>query len=159
MAKPRDTDTLSLGSAARQVGLSVVTLRKYVTSGELPATKTQGRHGNTWAIARVDLEAFTRKRFPGRDLVADPDNRERPDPDNRESAVELRRRLDDTLVELGRYRALTEKAESASADVERLLKERIAELQAERDVARDELQRLRGRGFWGRLFGGSGGAA
>jgi DNA-binding transcriptional MerR regulator len=132
-----DPDMLSLNGAAKRAGVSVVTLRRYLALGELAGSKKTGRHGVTWAISSSDVDAFARMRFPGRAPVAVPVDGE--------SAVELRRRLDETLLELGKYRALTAKAESANADVERLLKERIGELQA-------ELERLRGRGLWGRLF-------
>lgn len=100
----------------------------------------------------ADLEAFTKKRFPGREVESDGDNGE--------SAAELRRRLDDTLVEFGEHRALTEETESALAAVERILESRIAQLQHERDAAQDkaeevvpELGRPRDCRLFGRLFG------
>jgi len=75
--------------------------------------------------------------------------------------AELRGRLEATLIELGKYKALTEASEAADTRVESILTARIAELQRERDTAKREaeeaaaeFERLRSRGFWGRLFGG-----
>lgn len=65
---------------------------------------------------------------------------------------------DTALEELGRYKALAA-AESADRRVEAILGARLAELTAERDAERTraeetaaELERLRGRGFWTRIF-------
>lgn len=92
-------------------------------------------------------------------------------------AAELRERMEATLEDLGKYRALVEAAEHADKRVEGILGERIAELQHERDTAQEkaaaaeeaaaaerakaeeaaaELARVKSRGFFARLFGGAG---
>jgi hypothetical protein len=68
------------------------------------------------------------------------------------AAAELRARLDATLEDLGRYRALVEKTDAADSRVEGMMTARIAELTIERDAALAKLS----RGWWRRHFGGSG---
>ncbi len=84
-----------------------------------------------------------------------------PAPKNSDSAAELHQRLEATLLELGKYKALVEASEAAQKRVEAIMAERIAELQrdlstaqAKAEEASAELARLRTRGFWGRVFEG-----
>jgi hypothetical protein len=70
------------------------------------------------------------------------------------AAGELRTRLEDILQRLGEYRALVEASEHTDRRIETILGERIAELQHEPDAAQAELERLRSRGLFARLFGG-----
>jgi len=68
-------------------------------------------------------------------------------------AAELRERMDTTLEELGKYRALTERADAADSRVEEMMSARIAELQQERDAAQAEAARLAeiaSAGWWQR---------
>ena len=72
---------------------------------------------------------------------------------------ELYERLLKATEEATRYKAIAESSESTKAAAEELLKARIAELAQERDAAAQEaseaapeLAKLRGRGFWARLF-------
>lgn|GEM_PF-2495359 len=159
---------LSLAAASAACGISQVTLRKHLAAGRLAGVKVDGGpHGATWQIEPADLAAFVGARYgrpidlsglPRTDTESAP--RKQADP---ESMADLRRRLEDTLLELGRYKALTEASEAADTRVESILTARIAELQHERDTAQAkadaaaaELERLRSRGFFARLFGGAG---
>lgn len=168
---PPPTETLaplSLAAAAKASGISQVTLRKHLKAGRLPATKAgSGPHGATWAIDPAELAAFVGARYGTpidlKGLPADTPQALPRDRVNTETATDLRRRLDETLEELGRYKALAAAAQDTNERVEAGLKERLAELQHERDAAQAkaeeaaaELARLRSRGFWARLFGGAG---
>jgi hypothetical protein len=139
-AAPATLAPLSLAAAAKVCGVSTVTLRKHLKAGRLAATKTEtGAHGVTWAIDPATLAAFVGARYGTPiDLAGLPVDTPQALPRDRvntESAAELRRRLDETLIDLGRYRALAASAEDTNARVEAGLKERIAELTAERDAA------------------------
>ena len=156
---------LSLAGAAAASGVSAVTLRKHLAAGRLPGVKrADGAHGATWAIDAADLAAFVGAQY-GRpiDFAALPrepaeglpresaaDTATRQADAARAEAAELRARLDATLEELGRYKALTAAAADADARVEALLGERIAEVSAERDTARAELAAERARPWWRR---------
>ena len=162
--RPASPDTpvspapLSLAAASAACGVSQVTLRKHLVAGRLPGVKIDGgRHGATWRIDPAELAAFVGERY-GRPIdlaglpAAAPQSSPRKQADT-ESMAELRGRLEATLMELGKYRALTEASEAADTRVENILNARIAELQHERDEAAGELARLKSRGFWRRLFG------
>lgn len=165
---PATLPPLSLAVASAVSGVSVPTLRKHLNAGALPGAKVEGGpHGVAWAIDPAALAAFVGERY-GRpiDLAGLPATPPASAPRKQaetESAAELRARLEATLVELGRYRALAESSDAADARVENILSARIAELTAERDTAQAkaeeaaaELERVRARGFFARLFGGSG---
>lgn len=148
---------VNLTEASRLAQVSVPTLRRLLQNGTLKGEKTEGPNGATWAIALEDLAAVVQDRYHHglRPYRPRPQRRQegyRGTVQVTESAAELRQRLDDVLVELGKYRALTERAESASADVERILKDRIAELER-------ELERERSRSWLGKLFGRQRGGA
>jgi hypothetical protein len=121
-----------------------------------------GRFGPERSIAVDDLAAFVRAQYE-RDLdlagVEAGEGARRAlvtMPAPQAVLADLQGRLDAALIEVGRYRALTEQAGQASAHVEELLKERIAELQSELTTARQEADRLRSRSWLARLFGGAG---
>jgi hypothetical protein len=132
--------TLSLAAASRLSGVSQPTLRKHVVAGHLEAVKGVGKYGDTWRIAPAALAAWVAARY-GRvidvaDLDPEPAQPQTPaDVAGYETAVELRQRLDETLVELGKYKALTAAADDADTRVEDILRARIAELTIERDAA------------------------
>jgi len=139
-AAPATLAPLSLAAAAKASGVSTVTLRKHLKAGRLAATKTEtGAHGVTWAIDPATLAAFVGARYgtpidlAGLPPVA-PASAPRKQADT-ESMADLRRRLEDTLQELGRYKALTEASAAADTRVESILAARIAELTIERDAA------------------------
>ncbi len=165
LANPQITPPLSLAVAAKVSGVSAVTLRKHLTAGRLSATKLAGgKHGATWSIEPAELAAFVARQYgrtinllglPATDTtITRQDTPAKPaNPATTDELAELRQRLDETLLDLGRYRALAAAGEETNAKVEELLKERIAELQHERDEAAGELAQLRARGFFARLFG------
>ena len=188
--EPRPSYTLT--AAAQAAGVSMVTLRKHMRRGTLEATPARTRHGEGWAIPADALAVFVAEHYgralapvpvapsdPSASPVAHPSTAE-----HRETAAQLRRRLDATLEELGRYRALAEAGADTNARVEAGLRDALAELRHERDAERDraaqaeaqaaqvaadlaalaaerdaaqaEAERLRSRGWFARTFGGRG---
>jgi hypothetical protein len=147
-ASPR---TVNLRQAAKLAKVSEVTMRKHLKSGGLKGTKVDGDYGQTWSIDYDDLAAFTESRYRrGLSLSAARQvGAQTPQSEGLESARELRNRLDAALMDLGKYRALTESSESTAAEVERILKERIAELQQENE----QLRELASRSWIRRLVG------
>lgn len=59
------TERLTLRDAASQLGVSVKTVRRYVTSGKLPAVQIVGRHGVEWTLDAADVAAFSGQDRPG----------------------------------------------------------------------------------------------
>lgn len=146
---------LNMRQASRLAKVSEVTLRKHLKSGRLKGTKVEGAYGQTWAIDFEALAAFVQAQY-GRRLSLRLTNTETAERQGTESLRTLRAQLDATLEELGKYKQLAASTETTAGEVERILKERIAEVQAERDAAQAELARFRGRGFFARVFGGKG---
>lgn len=159
----------TLTAAAGAAGVSTNTIRKHVRRGTLEATPARTRHGDGWAIPADALAVFVAEHY-GRALESIPVGPSVPstasadDPstsEHRETAAELRARLDATLVDLGRYRALAAAGQDTNARVEAGLRDALAELRHERDAARAQaadlsaaLERERSRSWLARLFGG-----
>jgi len=150
---------LNLRQAAKLAKVSEVTLRKHLQNGAIQAAREQGKYGPTWVIEYDALAEFVKAHY-GRRLSLRDVSGETAQAQGTDTVRALREQLDATLVDLGRYRQLAESTESTAAEVERILKERIAELQQERDAAREKAEeaaaeraRLKSRGFWSRLFG------
>src|SRR5574340_1123909 len=76
----RDPDWLTLGQAARFLGVAQSTIRKWADQGRVPAFYTPGGHRR---FRRADLDAFLARSGPGRQqagpavLVVDDDTRMR----------------------------------------------------------------------------------
>ena len=60
---PRETESplLSVGEAARRLGLNDTRVRLLIRQGRIPATRIGAR---AWAIREADLERFSRRRAP-----------------------------------------------------------------------------------------------
>lgn len=148
---PATVAPLSLAAASAACGVSQVTLRKHLVAGRLPGVKADGgRHGATWQIDAAQLAAFVGGRYgrpidlAGLPSVAPP-SAPRKQADS-ETVTDLRGRLEATLLELGKYKALCEASDAADTRVEDILKGRIAELE-------HELAAERSRSWLGKLFG------
>ena len=155
-----DTDTtdtapariLNMRQAAKLAKLSEVTMRKHLKLGRLKGIKADGPYGQTWEIDYEALAEFVQARY-GRRLSLRATGRDTAQPYGVDTLRQLRDQLDTALVDLGRYKQLAESTETTAAEVERLLKERIAEVQAERDAAQAEAARLAeiaSAGWWQR---------
>lgn len=118
------------------------------------------------------LAAFAAERL-GRELDVKTLRRPRQGPGGQalsDDARELYERLLTVTEEATRYKALAAASEEARAAAEREHAATVAELRQERDAAQEkaeaaraeaaakaaELERLRSRGFWARLFGEGG---
>jgi hypothetical protein len=147
-------------------------VRNHLRAGNLKATKRPGKFGPEWHFKPAVLAAFAAERY-GREVdfsqVAPQGQGGRPPqaaagPESLpEDVRELYERLVTVTEEAARYRAIAEVSESTKAEAERQYQGMIAELQQERDAAlakaaetAADLERLRSRGFWSRLFGGAG---
>jgi len=144
-ARDRTAD-LTLRETAAALGLSVGTVRAHVKAGRLAASQAVGRFGPEYRIRPAVVAAFAAERY-GLELdVADLSKGPAGvgmDDDTRA----LYERLLVATEENARYKAL-----NAAADEH--YRDELARLQAERDELAAELARLRGRGFFARLFWG-----
>jgi hypothetical protein len=126
---------ISMGMAARQLGVSKATLSKAIASGKLSATR---REDQSWAIDPAELARYVSAhghRFPGNrvptgegDRVATGGN---PTVDQLPSAP-------NGAVDLITERAARELAEQRLQD----LKEALAEMRAQRDAWQAQAERL-----------------
>jgi len=154
--------TYTMQAAAKAAGVSVNTIRKHLRRGTLKAEPARTAHGDGWAIEAGALAAFVLEHYERglNGTAVEPDEPatvSRPQTNTRGATAELRARLDATLVELGRYKALAASADdrvtdaqAANARVEEMLKERIAELQHERDAAQAKAEAWASRRWWQR---------
>jgi len=155
---------LTLREAAAALGLSMGTVRGHIRAGRLAAVQSVGKYGPEWRIRPAVLAAFAAERLG---LTLDAAALRRPQQGQGGQPLgadtrELYERLLAVTEEATRYRALAAASEEARTAAEREAQTRIAELRSERDAERAkaeeaaaDLARLRARGFWGRLFGGS----
>lgn len=134
------TRTVNLRQASKLAKLSEVTMRKHLKLNRLKGQRVDGQYGKTWAIDYESLAALVQERY-GRRLSLRGVDRDTLLPQGVDSLRHLRDQLDAALVDLGKYRQLAAGNETTAAEVERILKERIAELTAERDAALAEASR------------------
>lgn len=170
---------LSLREAAKVLGLSMGTVRAYVKAGRLQAATVAGKYGPEYRLRPAVVAAYAAEHL-GLSLDAATLTRGTKGPTGEalgEDVRELYERLLTATADATRYKALAEQTESTKAEAERHYQAMIAELQHERDSAAGqaeaaraeaeaaqaeaaeraaELERLRARGFWARLFGGAG---
>lgn len=160
---------LTLREAAKVLGLSMSTVRAYVKSGKLQAATVAGKWGPEYRLRPTVVAAYGAEHL-GLELDADALTRVAKGQAGEalaEDVRELYERLLTVTADATRYKALAEQTESTKAEAERQYQAMIAELQHERDAAREEaetaqakaaeaeaeLVRLKSRGFWARLFG------
>lgn len=160
---------LTLREAAKVLGLSMSTVRAYVKSGKLQAATVAGKWGPEYRLRPTVVAAYAAEHL-GLELDADALTRAAKGQAGEalaEDVRELYERLLTVTADATRYKALAEQTESTKAEAERQYQAMIAELQHERDAAREEaetaqakaeaaeaeLVRLKSRGFWARLFG------
>jgi hypothetical protein len=157
-----DTDTaqsaparmVNLRQAAKLAKISEVTLRKHLKNGGLKGARVDGAYGKTWSIEYDALAAWVSERY-GRRLSLRQVDRDTVLPPGIDSLRHLRDQLDAALVDVGRYKQLAAGNETTAAQVERILKEQIAQLIAERDAEKARADSLATRGWWRRHFGGN----
>ena len=155
MATP-STDIVGVPAAAKVLGVSQQAVRSHLRAGTLKASKAQGKYGPTWTFHPAVLAAFALEHY-GR-VVAEsalaPQTPAQVPPPPADALPEDVRDLYERIValtaEATRFKAIAEVSESAEADY----KAQLAALTQERDAAQAELDRLRARGFWSRVFGG-----
>jgi DNA-binding transcriptional MerR regulator len=165
MPSKGDGDRLSLREAADTMNVTPGTIRSYIRAGKLKAVQVPSKYGPAYEIRGSVLKAFAATKG----MEIDVEKAQETSPGQTMGApvsaevAELQHRLDVALAEVNTFKALTEKAGEASAHVEELLKERIAELrndldaaQTKADEAAAELAKVRSRGWWARTFGGAG---
>lgn len=160
---------LTLREAAKVLGLSMSTVRAYVKSGKLQAATVAGKWGPEYRLRPTVVAAYGAEHL-GLELDADALTRAAKGQAGEalaEDVRELYERLLTVTADATRYKVLAEQTESTKAEAERQYQAMIAELQHERDAAREEaetaqakaeaaeaeLVRLKSRGFWARLFG------
>lgn len=172
MAAQRREQDLTLREAAAAVGLSVGTIRAHIRAGRLTPPQVTGKWGPEYRIPPAMLADFASTRL-GLELEPSTLRRARQGIGAQPMAAdarELYERLLTATEEATRYKALAEVSESAREAAERDYQAMLAELRYERDAEREraaaeqakaaeaaaELERLRARGFWARVFGGNG---
>ena len=170
---PRDADAdLTLRQAAKALGLSMGTVRAHVKAGKLKASRTDGKYGPEYRLRPAVVAAYGAEHL-GLELDAAALARVVKGQTGEAIAEDVRELYERLLVATGeatRYKALAEVSDSERAAAEREYQGKLAELQYERDAAQveaaaakveadkaaAELERLRRRGFFARVFGGNG---
>jgi excisionase family DNA binding protein len=149
----QEEDTYSVEEAAKLLNRTTGRIRQMLRSGELEGYHEDGDPGRPWRIPQRVVHAL-REEQPSRSTETPTGSLRAP-----QNAAELQERVEALMRELGRLEAraeLTEWAESTIREErDRLLAERDAERERAEELRR-ELEELRGRGFWQRLFRGRG---
>jgi DNA-binding transcriptional MerR regulator len=156
-------ELLTLKDAAERVGCSTKTLRNRIKTGELRALMKDGKHGPTYFVPEAELVRMLAMDAPGgrspqlspapapASTVDEPAGQGSSSPADSvaatpaptvpfvDSAVLLRltERIEQQATELGRFMAITERAET--------LESRERQLQAERDRLQVELAEARAK--------------
>ncbi len=169
MGTPESTDRaeiVGVPAAARLLGVSQQAVRSHLRSGTLKASKRRGTFGETWYFRPAVLQAFAAEHY-GRTIdeealsTASPGKPLQPVGPASEALLDVYERLIEAREEAARYRALCEVSESTqreaqahfAAEVARLTQE-AERAHAELETTQAELERLRSRGFWARVFAG-----
>lgn len=179
MASVNGSEGLTLREAAAALGLSVGTVRGHIRAGRLKAGREVGKYGPEYRIRPAVLTAFAAERLG---LALDPaalrhGQQGSPRVALSDESRELYERLLAATEEATRYKALAQVSESTREASEREYQAQLAELRQECTLSADralaaeaeaeaaqaqaaeaaaELERLRSRGFFARLFGGNG---
>lgn len=141
---------LTLRDTAAALGLSVGTVRAHVKAGRLVALQAVGKYGREYRLRPAVVAAFAAEHL-GLELDVDTlgkGSQGQVGAPMAEDMKALYERLLRATEEATQYKAL-------NAAETKHYQDTIARLQAERDAAQAELERLRSRGFWRRLFGGN----
>jgi predicted ArsR family transcriptional regulator len=147
MATP-ESEVIGVPAAAKILGVSQQAVRSHLRAGTLKATKRQAKFGPTWCFRVAVLRAFAAERY-GREVPDEALAVPTPaqvSPQAAEGLTELYERIVALTAEATRYRTIAEVSESTLAAAEHDYQAQIAELT-------QELERLRGRGFWRRMRG------
>lgn len=134
-------ETLSIREAAERVGCSDKTIRKRIKAGELSAMKKDGPYGEEYRIPAAELARYEAYAFQGARQGSSTvgEGVENPSPaagrlpgqQFAETILSLTEQLREQAEELGRYKAISERAAS--------LEQADRELRAEREALAAEL--------------------
>jgi len=144
---------LRLSEAATLLGLSPSTLRRYVKTGKLKASRAPGKYGAEYRIRPAVLQAFALETLNLTLRLEDLEGVEvlphaQATPPPPAAYTELYERLIELTAEATRYKALSEVSDSTLRSAEESYKTQIAELLMEKRVLEEKLQTLEERKRW-----------
>jgi len=151
-----DSGWTTTAAAAKALNISPRTVRLYLERGELEGKLESGTEKRIWLVSIDSINTLRAKRGTG-GIVLDsaPDIAETIPEAMRDLALRLENRASEA-AELRTRLELTEQTQSSvEAERNRLLDE-VARQQGRAEKLEEELAAERSKGFWRRLFGGSG---
>jgi len=168
MQRDTPTVTINLADAAKLLRVNRQTVRNLLHAGQIKGVKTDGKFGPQWMFDLNEIKRIARQRYKRTitpeeiTAVLEPPEPE-PTAEIPDSVRQLYERLLTLTEETTRYKALAEISESTRAEQEKHYQDELARLRYEAQAAQEkaaelaaEVERLKSRGFWARLFGGAG---